>query len=164
MPMACPAHARFQPVWVDDVARAFVAALTTPASVGQRYELVGPKAYSLRELVRYVDDPAGDRHAIIGLPGFVVIAARRRVGPFARQGADHGQRALNVGGQRETTLRGLRSPAPRCAGDIAPTHLGRVASFDEFALARERPGTDAVLLPLAFETTVAGRGWMVRFG
>lgn len=46
-------HARFQPVWVADVADAFVSSLTDSATFGQAYELVGPQVYTLRELVDY---------------------------------------------------------------------------------------------------------------
>ncbi len=45
-------NARFQPVFVGDVARAFADALDLPESFGQRYNLCGPKIYSLAELVR----------------------------------------------------------------------------------------------------------------
>ena len=38
------AQALFQPVWVQDVAQALVHALVSPASHGQRFELVGPAA------------------------------------------------------------------------------------------------------------------------
>ena len=53
LPLACPA-ARFQPVWVGDVAAAFAAAVADSASIGQCYELGGPKVYTLEQLVRYV--------------------------------------------------------------------------------------------------------------
>jgi NADH dehydrogenase len=43
--------ARFQPVWVDDVARAVLRSLVRPESIGQTYECVGPKVYTLSELV-----------------------------------------------------------------------------------------------------------------
>ena len=46
-------HARFQPVWVADVADAFVASLDNVNTYGQAYDLVGPNTYSLRELVDY---------------------------------------------------------------------------------------------------------------
>jgi len=45
-------NARFQPVYVGDVARAFADALDLPETHGQRYNLCGPKVYSLTELVR----------------------------------------------------------------------------------------------------------------
>jgi uncharacterized protein YbjT (DUF2867 family) len=47
-------RARFQPVWVGDVADAFVACIADPATFGQTYELVGPKVYTLGEIVQYV--------------------------------------------------------------------------------------------------------------
>ncbi len=50
--------ARFQPVYVGDVASGFVHAITDDATVGQRYPLCGPKTYTLLELVRYVGETA----------------------------------------------------------------------------------------------------------
>lgn len=52
-PLGSP-NARFQPVYVGDVAQAFVASLNNPATFGQRYELCGPTVYTLQELVEYV--------------------------------------------------------------------------------------------------------------
>ena len=55
MALACP-NARFQPVAVNDVARAFAFALADDATHGQRYPLCGPDIYTLRQLVAYVGD------------------------------------------------------------------------------------------------------------
>lgn len=66
MPLACP-NARFQPVYVEDVAAAFVKALADLGSVGKTYELCGPRVYTLRELVEYVGEVTGRRRTIIGL-------------------------------------------------------------------------------------------------
>jgi uncharacterized protein YbjT (DUF2867 family) len=65
--VACP-RARFQPVYVGDVVRAFVAALDDPASHGRRYDLGGPRVYELAELVRYVCAASGRRRLVVGLP------------------------------------------------------------------------------------------------
>lgn len=46
-------HARFQPVWVADVADAFVDSLSKSCTFGQAYDLVGPQVYTLRQLVEY---------------------------------------------------------------------------------------------------------------
>jgi uncharacterized protein YbjT (DUF2867 family) len=46
------AHARFQPVWVQDVATAFRVALDDPETFACLYELAGPHVYTLAELVR----------------------------------------------------------------------------------------------------------------
>ena len=60
-------HARFQPVWAADVADAFVDCLSDHTSFGQAYELVGPKVYTLRELVDYTKELTGSKARIIAL-------------------------------------------------------------------------------------------------
>jgi NADH dehydrogenase len=51
--LACP-QARFQPVYVQDVARAVVASLCDPRCFDQAYDLGGPRTYTLLQLVEYV--------------------------------------------------------------------------------------------------------------
>lgn len=67
VPLAA-ADARFQPVWVEDVAAAFRASLSHPESAGKRYDLCGPRRYSLRELVACAGRYSGHRRPIVGLP------------------------------------------------------------------------------------------------
>ena len=62
------ADAKFQPVFVGDVAQAFVDALDDPHSRGKVYELVGPHVYSLRELIRLSGAHVRHRRPVIGLP------------------------------------------------------------------------------------------------
>jgi len=67
--LAAPS-ARFQPVWIGDVAHCFVHAVGDDATIGQRYDLCGPKAYTLRELVAWTAETAGTVRPIIPLgPG-----------------------------------------------------------------------------------------------
>ena len=77
-PLACP-EARFQPVYVGDVADAFVGALNSAETHGRRYDLCGPRTYSLRELVRYTAGLIGVRRLIVGLPDW---AARLQANVF----------------------------------------------------------------------------------
>ncbi|MEC5158987.1 uncharacterized protein YbjT (DUF2867 family) [Janthinobacterium sp. CG_23.3] len=64
------ADARFQPVFVGDVAQAFVSSLAlAPApSRGQVYELAGPRVYTLRQLVELAGAYAGHARPVVALP------------------------------------------------------------------------------------------------
>lgn len=61
------AGTKFQPVYVDDVARAAELALTGEAAPGV-YELGGPDVMSFRELIRTMLGVIRRRRAVIGLP------------------------------------------------------------------------------------------------
>ncbi|GAB2939488.1 complex I NDUFA9 subunit family protein [Aquaspirillum soli] len=67
------ASTRFQPVWVQDVARAFVEALSRPATIGQTLELVGPDTYTLKELVQYVGELIERPRLVVGIPTGVAM-------------------------------------------------------------------------------------------
>ncbi len=62
------AEARFQPVWIGDVAGAFVNALDRRATYRNTYELAGPKVYTLRELVEFAAAASGHARPVIALP------------------------------------------------------------------------------------------------
>jgi len=59
--------ARFQPVYVEDVAQAMLRSLPDVASVRQGYDLCGPRVYTLRQLIEYVGSVTGRRRPVIGL-------------------------------------------------------------------------------------------------
>ena len=67
MPLA-GAQARFQPVWVQDVAQAIVACLDRPESIGQTYECAGPQVLTLRQIVEAAGRWSGHARRVIGLP------------------------------------------------------------------------------------------------
>jgi len=60
LPLACP-DARFAPVWVGDVTEAMLRALTDERAAGRRYDLCGPRAFTLAELVEYTAQRIGKR-------------------------------------------------------------------------------------------------------
>jgi NADH dehydrogenase len=66
--------ARFQPVWVRDVAAAIVKALEEPATAGSVYECAGPEVMTLGELVARAGRHAGCERPQIGLPGWAAWA------------------------------------------------------------------------------------------
>ncbi len=51
-----------QPVHIDDVAKAFVSALTSEAAQGQTYCLSGPEAVPFKDILRRIASGAGVRH------------------------------------------------------------------------------------------------------
>lgn len=64
--LAKPA-AKFQPIWVEDVANIFVNSLQNDDTFGNRYDLAGPDTYTLQQLVEKVMHTLNKRRPIIGL-------------------------------------------------------------------------------------------------
>jgi len=62
----CP-DARFQPIYVGDAARAMAVALADTETFGQRYELGGPREYTLKQLVELVCLFTHRKRVVIGL-------------------------------------------------------------------------------------------------
>ncbi|MCA1324266.1 complex I NDUFA9 subunit family protein [Herbaspirillum sp. alder98] len=67
------AEARFQPVYVGDVAQAFKRAIDQQALAGKTFELGGPRVYSLRELVRLAGWMVGRNRPILPLPSSAAL-------------------------------------------------------------------------------------------
>ena len=64
------------PVFVEDVARAFVVALEDESTIGQTYELGGPDILSWTDMLERVAEAAGKRKRILPMPiGMMNIAA-----------------------------------------------------------------------------------------
>lgn len=66
LPLACP-EARFQPVYVGDVARAYADSLDELETCGHTYDLCGPREYSLLELLQYLKKVLGKGGSVIPL-------------------------------------------------------------------------------------------------
>jgi len=56
---------RFQPVWVQDVARAFVAAIGNKRVKGCEFELAGPVVYTFRQLLEMLLDTLGRKRLLL---------------------------------------------------------------------------------------------------
>ena len=65
------ARARFQPVWVQDIAAAIVRCLDQASSIGQTYECAGPDVYTLRQIVEMVGRWSGHVRPVFGLPDMI---------------------------------------------------------------------------------------------
>ena len=62
------ADARFQPVYVEDLAEVVWRSLITADAAGQSFDVAGPSVYTLRQLVEYVSALIGKPRRVIGLP------------------------------------------------------------------------------------------------
>ncbi len=78
-PLPTP-NTRFRPVFVDDVARAFVVSLDNPRTFGRSYELCGPRTFTLRELVAYTAELTHRTRTIVGLPDWASRLQARLLG------------------------------------------------------------------------------------
>jgi uncharacterized protein YbjT (DUF2867 family) len=67
MPLA-GSKARFQPVWVEDVAEAIVRCLDASDTIGETIECAGPDVFTLAELVRLAGFWSGHERPILPLP------------------------------------------------------------------------------------------------
>ena len=66
LPLAC-GKSKIQPIYVEDVSRAFVSALEDKETFSQRYNLCGPKQYTLAEIISYIGSLYGHKLRIISL-------------------------------------------------------------------------------------------------
>jgi len=126
MPLA-GANARFQPVWVEDVAQAIVTCLDRPDTVGQVIECCGPTVHTLAQLVQLAGRSSGHLRPVIPLPAALgrLQALVMELAPgeplMSRDNLDS-MRADNVA---SGTLPGLASLGitPGAVESIAPTYL-----------------------------------------
>ena len=67
VPLAA-ADAKFQPVWVDDMALAIVRCLERRETFGRTYECVGPQVVTLADMVRLAGRCSGHPRPVLALP------------------------------------------------------------------------------------------------
>ena len=127
MPLA-GADARFQPVWVQDVAAAIVRCLEDDATIGRVFELAGPDVFTLRELVQVAGRSAGHPRPVLGLPDALgrlqAMAMEWLPGePLMSRDTLASMRVPNVA---TGTLPGLAELGitPAALANIAPDYLG----------------------------------------
>ena len=68
VPLIGGGRTRLQPVYVEDVAEAIARILADRGTAGRTYELAGPRVYTLRELVGFVQRLIGRPPWVVGVP------------------------------------------------------------------------------------------------
>jgi uncharacterized protein YbjT (DUF2867 family) len=123
---------RFQPVFVQDVAAATLAALTLPAAAGQTFELGGPDVMSFREIMTMINTETRQNRRLVEVPAVVakLMGLLGDVLPFLPMTSDQ-YAMLQKDNVANPTLPGL------AALGIVPTPL---AAFVPAMLERYRPG------------------------
>lgn len=139
------AQARFQPVWVEDVAAACVGCLDDDTTLAETFELAGPDLYTLKELVQAAGRWSGHPRPVIGLPAALgqLQAGAMEMLPgeplMSRDNLDS-MRTPNVASGRLPGLQAL-GITPASLASVAPAYLspGRgVARLDGWRAQRGR--------------------------
>jgi uncharacterized protein YbjT (DUF2867 family) len=120
--------ARFQPVWVQDVADALVACLQSRDTIGQTFEACGPDVFTLKELVQLAGRYSGNERPVVGLPNALarIQAGVMELAPgepiMSRDNLD----AMKVDNVASGKLPGLSALGitPSALAAIAPSYLG----------------------------------------
>src|SRR5262249_32971542 len=135
------ADARFQPVYVGDVAACFARALPLDATYGQTYRVCGPEVYTLRDLVCYVGSLTGARRPVIGLgPALARLQAwvlEHLPGSLMSRDNLASMAKDSVGGWAFPTIFGI---APQALQVVVPTYLGTAARRSHYDRYRFRGG------------------------
>lgn len=140
------ADARFQPVWVEDVASAVVACLDDVglpmSSVGQTFDCTGPGVYTLADLVRLAGRLGSRERPIVPLPMALgrLQARLMELAPGEPLMSRDNLAAMSVDNVATGQWPGLSSLgiAPASVDSVAPTYLGQHGSRTSLLAARRR--------------------------
>ncbi len=135
------ARTRFQPVYVRDVAQAFVHALGDDATIGRRYPLCGPDIYTLRELVGFVGKLTGYERPILELGDAAgrLQARLLELLPGTPMSRDN-LASMAVDSVCDCAFPPLFGVTPASLATIAPTYLGPAAEHSRYETYRAQGG------------------------
>ena len=135
------ARTRFQPIWVEDVARCFADAAGNPRAFGQTFELAGPRTYTLEELVRVVARMLGKRRVVVPLPEALArvqaFALEHLPGKLMTRDNLRSMQVDNVSSQPFPEVFGFR-PSPLEA--VVPEYLAATAARARYDRYRHHAG------------------------
>lgn len=142
MPLIGGGKTLFQPVYVNDVASAFVAALQNPKAEGKTYELGGPETYSFEQIIKYIQKEICRPRLYVNIPlglmqfGGSILDALFRINPFAEPPFTGDQMKLlkydNVVGAKSLGFKDLGINETTSVEAIAPSYLYRFRPHGQF--------------------------------
>lgn len=126
MPLAC-GTARFAPVYVGDVAEAFVRSLNMPATYGQNYNLCGPRVYTLTQLVEFTAQQLGLRRYILPLGSSLskLMANVFQYVPFFKPITRDNYRSLQIDSVCDRPFPEIFGIHPHSIEEIVPVYLAQ---------------------------------------
>ena len=135
------AAARFAPVFVGDVVQAFVSALWKPETTGQTYELCGPRAYSMLELVEFTAGVIRLKRLLVSCGPFMSALMGRILGLLPGKLLTYD----NVVSMRQPSVCKAAFPAifaiePTGIESVVPMYLGQTTLRGRFFRMRRHAG------------------------
>lgn len=135
MPLA-GGDARFQPVWVEDVAAAIVRCLADPAATaGRTYELGGPEVCTLADIVKMAGRWSGHARPVVPLP---MAAGRLQAAAMACLPGEPLMSADNLDSMKVPNVLGGQLPglqalgvSPSAMSAVVPGYLGARRNWAE---------------------------------
>ncbi len=82
LPIPDVGMSRFQPVWVEDLARCIVATPDRPDLIGKMVALGGPEHYTIEQMIRLVLEAGGMRRLFVHVALPIMRAASNSLGSF----------------------------------------------------------------------------------
>lgn len=139
MPLAC-GNARFAPVYVGDVADAFVRSLNNPHCFGQSYDLCGPQVYTLKQLVEYTAFQLGIKRWVIGLGPTLsrLMANVFEYVPLFKPITRDNYRSLQIDSVCQQPFPEIFNITPHTIEEIVPTYLGKQGVRNNYTSFRQK--------------------------
>ena len=143
MPLAC-GNARFAPVYVGDVAEAFVRSLNKPATFGQNYNLCGPHVYTLKQLVEYTAQQLGIKRRVLGLgPALSKLMANVfQLVPFFKPLTRDNYRSLQIDSVCTEAFPPVFGIHPSSIEEIVPAYLAQQHVRERYYAMRQQARRD----------------------
>ncbi len=135
------AHARFAPVYVEDVVKAIAHCLEHNNTHGVTYQLCGPQVFSLKEIVEQIREEIDVKRMIVAMPDVLsrIQAAIMDFVPGKPFSSDN-YKSLTVHSICDTDGFARLNIKPRSLGAIMPRYLGDAIKSRRYGRMRAKAG------------------------